>query len=63
MLKWNAEQLQARDRCRRALGCFGVIRVTLGKVPLGYRILQREGLISAKAVPGQPDKADVRLKP
>lgn len=49
-------------RARAALETFTVIRVTLGQVPLGYRLLQKQGLVTAKRVPGLPDKADVRLK-
>jgi hypothetical protein len=58
----NDEQRKARDLARRALQDCGVVRVTLGQVPLGYRLLQRDGEVTAKRVPGQPDKADVRLK-
>lgn len=58
----NADQRKARDLARRALEDCHVVRVTLGQVPLGYRLLQREGLVSARRVPGHPDKADVRLK-
>lgn len=58
----NADQRKARDNARKALEHCGVIRVTLGQVPLGYRLLQREGAVSARRVPGLPDKADVRLK-
>lgn len=59
----NSEQRKARDLARRALEDCGVVRVTLGQVPLGYQLLQREGAVTARRVPGQPGKADVRLKP
>lgn len=59
----NAEQRRSRALALRALNDCGVIRVTLGKVPLGYRLLQQEGMVIAKPVEGEPDKADCRLKP
>lgn len=59
----NEDQTKAMERAQGALGTFGVIRVTLGKVPLGYRLLQKAGLVTARRVPGHPDKADMRLKP
>ena len=58
----NREQQKARDAALRALEDCTVVRVTLGKVPLGYKLLQLEGAVSARRVPGQPGKADVRLK-
>ena len=58
----NADQRRARGLALRALNDCTVVRVTLGKVPLGYRLLQREGLVRATRVEGFPDKADVRLK-
>lgn len=58
----NEEQERAMALARKALEHCHVIRVTLGQVPLGYRLLQKAGLVSAKRVPGHPDKADVRLK-
>lgn len=58
----NSEQERARGLALRALRDCHVIRVTLGQVPLGYRLLQREGLILATRVACHPDKADVRLR-
>lgn len=58
----NAEQRKARDLAKRALDDVTVVRVTLGKVPLGYRLLQKEGLLKTRRVPGEPDKVDVRWK-
>lgn len=58
----NEEQQKARDLALRALKDCAVVRVTLGQVPLGYRLLQREGLVRATRVKDAPDKADVRLR-
>lgn len=58
----NADHRKARDLALKALTDCAVVRVTLGKVPLGYRLLQKEGLVRAVRVKGEPDKADVRLK-
>lgn len=50
-----------RDRLMalRSLRDCGVIRVTIGHVPRGYRILQKDGSIRATRVPGE--QADCRL--
>lgn len=48
------------DAALRALRDCGVIRVRIGAVPRGYRMLQAGGLASAKA--GPDGTADVRLK-
>jgi hypothetical protein len=48
----------------RALRNCGVIRVTLSKVPLGYRLLQKDGFLRAKGAPeqaGGTGYADCRL--
>jgi hypothetical protein len=58
----KAYEDKARDAARQALQDCTVVRVTLGKVPLGYRLLQRDGEAMALRVPGQPDKADVRFR-
>jgi len=52
----------ARDRATalRALRNCGVIRVTIGAVPRGYRILQKDGLIYTRAAE-HGAKADCRL--
>lgn len=52
---------KSRALALRALRDVEVVRVTLGAVPPGYIQLQREGLVTAKRVPGT-NKADVRLK-
>jgi hypothetical protein len=59
----NATQRKARAAALLALRHCGVIRVTLGQVPLGYRLLQQERLITARRAPDDPNKADVRLRP
>lgn len=43
----------------RALRDCGTIRVTIGHVPVGYRRLQAQGLVTARAA--GKGKADVRL--
>lgn len=58
----NADQQKARDLALKALETCTVIRVTLGQVPLGYRLLQKEGLVRAVRAKDDPNKADVRLK-
>jgi hypothetical protein len=59
----NKAQLRSRSLALRALRDCVIIRVTIGQVPLGYRLLQREGLVRATRVVDNPDKADVRLTP
>lgn len=55
-----------RDRlcAMRALSHCSVIRVTVGKVPLGFRLLQQDSFVKASRVTGSEGiKADCRLTP
>lgn len=61
MISLNSDQRRSRRLAFRALRDCEVVRVTLGKVPLGYRLLQRDGLVRAARVEGEPEKADCRL--